>query len=266
VLFPERDSAARVALACYGEATRNTKTARYIRALLKHIHDTSAQRPEKSAINGEKMSDRKVKENIWIPLLSLAVAIIALFQSCSANRLSKDISDLTNRPYILIEDIEAKHGLRSATKEEFFLPVEYKFNLVNNGTLPAWIIRYDIYVNGTNGPIHMLFGPEIKPTKNFTIGTNAQQSIEWYSPIKQKLHEKNEQVDSFEAQKHKMILITVSYRTIGDTEGKNVFTTWQLAKFGMRKNIECGTNALSEDKIKRLFEEQEEIFERNEPK
>lgn len=39
VLCPEYDSAARTALATYGEATRNVKTARYIRMLLKEIHD-----------------------------------------------------------------------------------------------------------------------------------------------------------------------------------------------------------------------------------
>jgi len=39
VLCPEFDSAARSALAAYGEATTNVKTARYIRMLLKEIHD-----------------------------------------------------------------------------------------------------------------------------------------------------------------------------------------------------------------------------------
>lgn len=39
VLLPERDSAARVALSAYAEATRNIKLARFIRLWLKTIHD-----------------------------------------------------------------------------------------------------------------------------------------------------------------------------------------------------------------------------------
>jgi len=46
VLLPEVDSAARTALATYGEATRNVKVARYIRRLLHTIHDCRAQRRE----------------------------------------------------------------------------------------------------------------------------------------------------------------------------------------------------------------------------
>ena len=46
VLLPEKDSAARTALAAYGEATRNVKTARFIRALLHSIHDKRAQKKQ----------------------------------------------------------------------------------------------------------------------------------------------------------------------------------------------------------------------------
>jgi hypothetical protein len=46
VLLPEVDSAARTALATYGEATRNVKVARYIRRMLHGIHNVRAERRE----------------------------------------------------------------------------------------------------------------------------------------------------------------------------------------------------------------------------
>ncbi len=46
VLLPEHDSAARTALAAYGEATRNPKVARFVRTALKQIHDKRAQKKE----------------------------------------------------------------------------------------------------------------------------------------------------------------------------------------------------------------------------
>lgn len=203
---------------------------------------------------------------IAITLLTISISLLALLQSCEANKISKDISDLTNRPYILIDNIVANRGSQLNTGEDTRLPIEYQFSFLNNGTLPAWILKYEIYTNGTNDPIHLIFDPTVKPVKNFTIAKDQGEIRGYRSMLIQKPGEKNGHVDSFEAQKHKMILITVSYRTMGDTESKNVFTTWQLAKFGMRQNMECGTNALSEDDIKRLFREQEEVFERNEAK
>lgn len=44
ILFPERDSAARVALRAYGEATRNKNVRRFIDHWMREIHDRRAMR------------------------------------------------------------------------------------------------------------------------------------------------------------------------------------------------------------------------------
>lgn len=54
VLLPVVDSAARVALAAYAEATTNVNVARFIRAWLKEIHD------ERSLLKENFYSDRRV--------------------------------------------------------------------------------------------------------------------------------------------------------------------------------------------------------------
>ncbi|MFA5015376.1 MAG: hypothetical protein WC549_07540 [Actinomycetota bacterium] len=47
VLMPEKDSAARVALAAYGEATNKPKIARWIRGWLQDIHRKRMERKER---------------------------------------------------------------------------------------------------------------------------------------------------------------------------------------------------------------------------
>jgi len=214
---------------------------------------------QKTAPNGETKT--------VISVIALVVSALALYQSCVANKISRDISDITNRPYILINHIVANLGTRIPTDADIRLPIEYQFAFLNNGTLPAWVTQYDIYVNGTNGPIHLIFDTVVKPVKNFVIGKSENETRDYRSIlIQKKVNDPNMHVDTFETEKYKMLLIVVTYKTLGDTKNGNIFTTWQLAKFGQFQNIECGTNSMTEKEIGKLFKEQEKIFELNEAK
>ncbi|MFA5105310.1 MAG: hypothetical protein WC527_09105 [Candidatus Margulisiibacteriota bacterium] len=184
-----------------------------------------------------------------------------------ANKISQNIADVTNRPYVLFEDVlfqyeNRREGIMSGQKQ-VVLPISGKFTLFNNGTLPAWILNYEIYVSGNNRAIKALFSPADKPTKNFTIGKEKKDARNTTFFLAQKESQAGD-VSSFEAINNKMILLFAKYKTIGANYANETFVYWELFFFRDKMKVEkmeCGTNEITSEDIHQLFEKQNKRLE-----
>lgn len=207
------------------------------------------------------------KDFITLIIIPIVFSVIGLFISCEANRTAKRISDITNRPYILFEDVGISVARTETTKEKVSLSLVSNFSLHNNGTLPAWIIGYDIYLKGKTRVIKALFAPQDKPTQNFTIGSGKnEERYLWFSLV-QGINEKDGDADEFKNAQYKLILIVTHYRALGDSNNRNEFTYWELFRLDTKDErstlVQCGTDKLGPARIKEIFANQENRFTNN---
>ena len=204
--------------------------------------------------------------SIIIPILvALLTTIPSCHQADEANKTAKKISEITNRPYILFENVSFSKGRQQTAQNKLKIGIDSQFSIYNNGTLPAWIIDYDIYIKGKGRAIRALFSPGDKPTQNFTIGKDKGEGRRLWFTLMQGIDEANGDVIEFENAKYKLALIVMNYRAIGDLGNNNIFTYWEMFRFDVTHGtgtvrIQCGTNELNNDNINRLFEEQEKRF------
>jgi len=203
--------------------------------------------------------------SIIIPVLvALLATIPSCYQASEANKTARSISSITNRPYILFEHVRFSSVGKQIVQDKLKIHIDSEFSIYNNGTLPAWIIDYDIYIKGKERVIRALFSPEDKPTQDFTIGKDKTEGRRLWFTLMQGVNEPNGDVIEFENAKYKLALIATKYRAIGDLGNNNIFTYWEMfrfdAKYGRTVKIQCGTGAINNETVKALFEEQEKRF------
>lgn len=203
--------------------------------------------------------------SIAVPILA---ALVSTIPSCNlsreANKTAQRISDITNRPYILFENVKLSSSEKQITQDKSGIRIDSEFTIYNNGTLPAWIIGYDIYVKGEKRAILANLNPEDKPTLNFTIGKDKSCLNKLWFSLMQGIKE-NGDVTDFEKAKYKLALITVRYKSLGDSNNNNIFTYWEMfrldAKHEGTARVQCGTNTLdSVEAATHEFKKQEKRF------
>jgi len=203
--------------------------------------------------------------SIIIPVLvALLTTIPSCYQASEANKTAKSISNVTNRPYILFENVRFSNTGKQTTQDKLNIHIDSEFSIYNNGTLPAWIINYDVYIKGKERVIRALFSPEDKPTQDFTIGKDKSEGRRLWFTLMQGVNEPNGDVVEFENAQYKLALIATKYRAIGDSGDNNIFTYWEMfrfgAKYGRTIKIQCGTGEINNETVKVLFEKQEKRF------
>lgn len=185
-----------------------------------------------------------------------------------ANEISREISGITNRPYILYANANFAYGDFYEDNYGKKLKIFHNFTLINKGTLPAWVYDYSFYVSGDNNkPIHVPYEPKDKPSSNFTLGQNdgGESRTGWFS-LMQKYNEKNGHVDSFLERQNKFILLITKYKTLGRELDDKDFAYWELFIFNDDNKtsiVEAETSLLTISDIENLFIKQDKRFREN---
>jgi hypothetical protein len=220
---------------------------------------------------GDKSKGTKWQDSLFtiiISLVGVSISMSSCYMAHKANKFSERISSITNRPYILYDPIGFAYEDMHKDQDNLWINIGYSFKLKNNGTLPAWVFKYDFYVSGENNiPIRVPFSPVDKPTNNFSIGMGKDVEGSGIFNLKQNIeNDPAKYATGFIKKQNKFILLVTRYKTLGDDLNNEIFTYWELFIFNAEKTarrIECGTSNLDEVSIRKLFIEQDKRFKDN---